>query len=161
MKYFPHVLPPLKIDTELFSRCPALLCQNSAATGLELSLALCSSKALLPSHATIKHDAATVSGLLRKAFQVELQLSRIKFDNPDAAGAGFPAIAFSELAAFLPVCPSGATSGPSLHPAATRPLSATLLHPSAVSALFSPTESLAAAVAAAHGLRVLLAWEFF
>ncbi len=139
MKFFPRVLPPLEVDTGPFPRFPALLGKNTAATGLELSLALRSSEAPTPTHATHERDAATASGLSHEALEAALQLSRIKVKNPDAAGAAFPTVAFSWSAAFLPARPSGAASGPSLHRVATGPLSATLLHPSAVSARFSPT----------------------
>ncbi len=148
------MLPPLEVDAGPFPRFPALLGHNAAATGLELSLALRSSKVPTPTLATNKRDAATASGLSRKALEAALQLSRIKVKNPNAAGTAVFAAPFSESAACLPARLSGAASGPSLSLAATRPLGATLLHPSAVSACSGPAESLAAAVAA------LLAWEF-
>ena len=151
------MLPPLEVDAGPFPRFPALPGQNAAATGLELSLALRSSEAPTPTHATNERDAATVSGLSREALEAALQLSRIKVENPDAAGAAVFAAAFSGSAACSPARPSGAASGPSLRLAATGPLGATPLHPSAVSACSGPAESLAAAVAAASGLGVPLA----
>ncbi len=157
MKYFPRVLLPLEVDAGPFPRFPALLGQNAAATELELSLALRSSKVPLPSHATDKRDAETVSGHSYEAFEVGLQLSCTKVKNSDAAGAVFPADAFSGSAAFLPTHLSGAASGPSLCLAVTGPLSATPLRSSPVSARFSPAESLVAAVATASGLGVPLA----
>jgi hypothetical protein len=94
---------------------------------------------------------------LRKAFEVALQLSGIKVKNPIAAGTMFPTVAFSVSAAFLLAHPLGAASGLSIHLAATGPLGATLLHPLADSARLSPTESLAATVAATSDLGVPLA----
>jgi hypothetical protein len=157
VKYFPRVLPPLEVDAGPFPSFPALPGQNAAATGLDLSLALRSSEEPLPSHETDERDAVTISGSLHEAFEVALKLSRIKVKNPDAAGAAFLAVAFSGSAAFLPARPSGAASGLSLYLAATGPLGATRLDPSAVSACFSPAVLLAAAIAAASAPGVPLA----
>ncbi len=72
MKHFPRVLLPLEVDAGPFPRFSALPGQNTAATGLVLSVALRSSKALLPSHATNKRDTVTVPGLSREALEAAL-----------------------------------------------------------------------------------------
>ncbi len=151
------MLPPLEVDAGPFPRFPALPGQNAAATGLELSLALCSSKALTPTHATNERDAATASGLLREALEAALQLLCINVENPDTVGIAVFAAAFSGSAACSPARQSRATSGLSLRLAVIGPLGATPLYPSAVSACSGPAESLAAAVAAASDMEVPLA----
>ncbi len=96
------MLPLLEVDTGPFPRFSALPGQNAAATVLELLLALRSSETPLPSHVTNECDTAIVPGLLCKALEAALQLSRIKVKNPDAAGAVVSAAAFSGSAAFSP-----------------------------------------------------------
>ncbi len=108
------MLPLLEVDAGSLPSFPALPGQNVAATGLELSLALCSSKGPLLSHATNKHNTMTVSGLLPEAFKVVLQLLSITVKYLDAAGAAFHAVAVSGSTTFLPACPSRTASGPSL-----------------------------------------------
>jgi hypothetical protein len=105
VKFVPRVLPPLEIVAKPFPRYPALPGPNALATGLELSLALCSSEAPTSMHTTYYHDAATVSGLLCKALETVLKLSCIKVKNRDAAGAAVSAVAVSGSDAFLPLCP--------------------------------------------------------
>jgi hypothetical protein len=111
----------------------------------------------LPLHVTNNRDAAIVFGLLRNDFEVRPQLLSIKVEKTDAAGTAFPTVAFLGSVTYLSRRPSGAAFKSSIHIAATRPLSATLLHLSAVSARFSPAQRLAAAIAAAFGLEVSLA----
>ncbi len=149
--------PPQEVDAGPFPHFPALPGQNAATIGLELSLALSSSEAPTPTHATNERDAAIASGLSREALEAALQLSYIKVENSDAAGAAVVAAAFSGSAACSPTRSSGATSGPSLRLAATRLLGATPLHPLAVSAGSGLAKSLAAAVTAASGPGVPLA----
>ncbi len=157
MKFFPRVLLPLEVDAWPFPSLPAPPGQIAAATGLELSLALRSSEAPMLTNATNERNSATASGLLREALEAALQLSSIKVNNSDAAGAEVFAAVFSRSAACSPARPPGAASGSSLCLAAIGPLGTTPLHPSAVSACSGPAESLAAAVAAASGLGVPLA----
>jgi hypothetical protein len=56
VKWFQHVLPFLEVDAWPFLHFPAQPGQNIVATGLELSLALCSSKMSSLLYATKDHN---------------------------------------------------------------------------------------------------------
>ncbi len=87
--------------------------------------------------------------------EITWQLTRIKFETPDATAAAFLPVESLGLVAFLPMPPFTAASRSVLTSATTGPLGATPLYLTASSAQAGPIQSLADAVTTFTGLGVI------